>query len=159
LTNEDIVYENYTESRISEVTDGNRRFIKRVTFSHFVWNLYNHNNTIKKYDGCVIHHKDGNKLNDHIYNLEKVLGVKHSYDHNIGKRKSEETKEKISNNRKGKCLGKDNHFYGKKHTEHTKKLQSIVKKGKCKSEETKRKLSESMKLYWKNLKEENLSNV
>jgi hypothetical protein len=159
LTNEDVVYNNYIKSRINKVTDGNRRFIKRIAFSHFVWNLYNPNNSIKKYDGYIIHHKDGNKLNDHIYNLEKVLRSEHSTRHNIGKKLSYKTKEKISNNRKGKCLGKDNHFYGKKHTESTKKLQSVVKKGKCKSDETKRKLSESMKLYWKNLKEENLINV
>lgn len=34
----------------------------------------------------------------------------------IGKKHTNETRQKISKNRKGKCVGKDNPFYGKKHT-------------------------------------------
>ena len=38
-----------------------------------------------------------------------------------------ETKEKISENRKGKCTGKDNPFYGKTHTKET--IEKITLKG------------------------------
>jgi hypothetical protein len=43
---------------------------------------------------------------------------------------SEQTKIKISNNRKGKCVGKDNGFYNKTHTLETKIKMSLSKQGK-----------------------------
>ena len=39
-----------------------------------------------------------------------------------GKKHSEETKQKISNNRKGKCAGENHPFYGKHHNE-----ESLIK--------------------------------
>lgn len=39
-----------------------------------------------------------------------------------GKPHTDETKRKISQNRKGKCVGKDNPFFGKTHTTETKEL-------------------------------------
>ena len=38
----------------------------------------------------------------------------------IGRKHSEETRKKISENRKGKCAGKENSFYGKTHTDEMK---------------------------------------
>lgn len=43
---------------------------------------------------------------------------------------SEETKKLISKNRKGKHVGKDNHFFGKKHTKETLSLMSRNRIGK-----------------------------
>ena len=47
----------------------------------------------------------------------------------LGKKRSEETKKKISDSRTGKCMGKDNPNYGKHHTEETKIKIGISKKG------------------------------
>jgi len=55
----------------------------------------------------------------------------------LGKKRSKETKEKMSINRTGKCIGEENPFYGKKHNEETKntmkkKRQEGLKSGKIK---------------------------
>ena len=42
---------------------------------------------------------------------------------------SKETRKKISESRKGKCVGIDNPFYGRKHTEETKKILKEKKQG------------------------------
>lgn len=47
----------------------------------------------------------------------------------LGKKRSEETKKKISESLKGKLIGDKNPFYGKKHTEETLKILSEKKKG------------------------------
>lgn len=47
-------------------------------------------------EGYHIHHIDGNKLNNSIYNLELVQGNEHLSEHNKGKIVSEETKKKMS---------------------------------------------------------------
>ena len=62
----------------------------------------------------------------------------------IGKH-SQESKEKMSENRKGKCCGESNHFYGKHHTEESKNKISEANKGHTVSEERKREMSEAMK--------------
>lgn len=49
---------------------------------------------------------------------------------NPGRKLSDDVKEKISRNRKGKTCGSDNPMYGKKHTEDSLKKMSINRKGK-----------------------------
>ena len=44
--------------------------------------------------------------------------------HNKGKSRTQEEKNKISKSKKGKCIGKDNHFYGKTHSDEFKLKQS-----------------------------------
>lgn len=56
---------------------------------------------------------------------------------------SDETKQKISEHRKGKCVGEDNPFYGKTHTEEVRKKISETQLGRKHSNETKNKMSES----------------
>ena len=64
-------------------------------------------------NGFDIHHIDGNKLNNSIYNLEIVEHKKHMSEHKIGnkchqgKNHSEETKKKISEGNKGKIVSED----------------------------------------------------
>jgi hypothetical protein len=62
--------------------------------------------------------------------------------HMFGKNHSQETKDKISNLRKGKCVGDKNPMFGKRHSQETKDKIGNLKKGKPFSEEHKRKMSE-----------------
>lgn len=55
--------------------------------------------------GYDVHHIDGNKENNSIYNLELKEKGEHIREHKIGKQRSEETKKKISKNCKGKNIG------------------------------------------------------
>lgn len=114
-------------------------------------------------------------LIDNLDNLEKELVIKYNSKqpngYNIlefgqvgegkywtGRTRSEETKLKVSLNRKGKCVGKDNPFYGKRHSKELmeqiasknrgrkwsaeqKENLSRIRKGHPVSEETRRKLS------------------
>ena len=70
-----------------------------------------------------------------------------------GKLLSEETKEKISRS----TSGHKNHFYGKTHSEETIKIIREKNIGRKHTEETKRKMSESRKLYHRKRKSENAS--
>lgn len=49
----------------------------------------------------VVHHKDGNKLNNDINNLELMTLSEHSRMHQVGKKHSEDTKEKYRKQRLG----------------------------------------------------------
>lgn len=82
-------------------------------------------------NGYDIHHIDGNKQNNSIYNLELIEKTEHISEHKKGKTLSEETRKKISESNKGKIFSE----------EHRKKL-SETHKGKTLSEETRKKLSE-----------------
>ena len=53
----------------------------------------------------------------------------HSSLHHKGRHRSEETRKKMREVRKGKRLGKDNPFYGKHHSEESKKKIREAKKG------------------------------
>lgn len=61
---------------------------------------------------------------------KQKLSERWKSDLNPGKNKSEETIEKISKNRKGKCVGEEHPRYGKTHSEETKKHWSEIRKGK-----------------------------
>lgn len=60
--------------------------------------------------------------------------------------RSEETKKKISLNRKGKCSGSSNGFYGKTHTEEVREKIRQAHTGKKLSDNTKAKMSEKKKI-------------
>lgn len=84
-------------------------------------------------DGYVIHHKNEDKTNNCIMNLQLMTNQEHTIYHNKQR------------------TGKNNPFFGKKHSKKTKKLLSTHKKGKNNphygthlSEEHKQKISESM---------------
>lgn len=63
---------------------------------------------------------------------KKLISKKFSGENNpfYGKKHTEATKQKISENRKGKCAGTEHPMYGKKHTEEDLKKMSENRKGK-----------------------------
>lgn len=73
--------------------------------------------------------REKRKLQKMTEEQKEQLRIKWSGDENPGKNKSPETIEKISQNRRGKCVGKEHPLFGKKHTEETKKHWSEVRKG------------------------------
>lgn len=139
---------------------------KYIRFYHLVWNIYNPHNPIIKNSGYCIHHINGDKLDDRIDNLQKMLHSEHAKLHRLGKEKTQETKDKISKTRikkglaKGKNnpmygthrtgkdnpmygvhrVGKDSPFYGKKHSKESKQKMSLSRKGKKLSIEHRKKL-------------------
>ena len=80
-------------------SDGGRKHVyyegKTYRWNVVVWNYWNPNDIVdsKKY---AIHHIDGDRLNDSIYNLIKISHSEHSVLHRRGKVTSEETKQKLS---------------------------------------------------------------
>ena len=73
-------------------------------------------------------------LKGHYWSEEQkqLMSEKFSGEHNpfFGKHHSEETKQKISQSRKGKCAGEEHHFYGKHHSEESLEKISQNRKGK-----------------------------
>ena len=99
-------------------------------------------------EGCVIHHKDGNKTNNCILNLQILSHSNHNSLHMTGERNpyygkslSEEHKRKLSEAHSGE----NNYWYGKHLSEEHKRKLSESCKGKIVSEESRRKMSESTK--------------
>lgn len=115
------------EQKIKEVFDrswvnkGRRVYWDKrmIKFTHFVWNIYNSDDMIVYGDQYkfLIHHKDGNCLNDSIENLEKISHNKHNSVHHKGKTMSKETRIKLS----VACSGKT-------HTSNTKDRMSKIRK-------------------------------
>lgn len=104
--------------RISSRKEGNEgKMLHRLVFEDFY--------QIKLPDDIVIHHNDGNPLNNEIWNLIPLTPSEHNTLHHKGIKHTEETKCKISNSMKGE----NNPFYGKRHTEETKQHLSEIKKG------------------------------
>lgn len=50
---------------------------------------------VKYQNGYDVHHKDGNKLNNSIFNLELIERGLHHSQHNFGKKFTEEHKERL----------------------------------------------------------------
>jgi hypothetical protein len=67
-----------------------------------------------------------------------------------GKHHTEESKKKMSENKKGKCTGKDHWLYGKQMSSEYRQKLSESHIGNIQSDETKRKISESNKKSWEN---------
>ena len=67
-----------------------------IVLYHKVWNKHNPDNIIVKYDGNVVHHKDGDSMNNDVSNLEKMTKGEHNtlhhkgVAHQLGKKQSPE---------------------------------------------------------------------
>lgn len=79
--------------RITSRKEGNRN--KRL--HQLIWESYYGEIP----ENMVIHHIDGNKTNNNINNLKLISKNNHSILHNLGKKCSEETKNKIADAQKG----------------------------------------------------------
>lgn len=92
----------------------------------YIWMVVNQAEIPEGYD---IHHIDGNRLNNSIYNLELIERTKHRSEHKIGKKNNKEPWNK------GKKLSEEykmkisKTLTGFKHTDVTKKKMSELKKG------------------------------
>lgn len=105
--------------RISSRKEGNHgKLLHRLIFEDFYKFIP---------ENYVVHHKDENKLNNCILNLQLMKLPQHFSHHNkgdknpkvwLGKKHSKETREKISNSLKGE----KNHNYGGLSDEHKKKI-------------------------------------
>lgn len=96
---------------------------------YFVWELFN--GPVPK--GYQIHHKDHNKLNDALSNLELLTEFEHKSRHFKGRTFSEEYRKKLSDSNKGK------HF----------KLNKKIKEKRTK-EEINASISSTVKTLWSN---------
>lgn len=83
--------------------------IYKIVYSLFVGNVPN---------GYVLHHKDHNKLNDRLDNLQLMSREEHTSHHFNGIHRTEEFKEKVS---KG--------LTGVKHSEERRRKDSLAKQG------------------------------
>ena len=98
-------------------------------------------------EGMDIHHLDENKLNNSLSNLVYLTRSEHTKIHHKCQTLSEETKQKMSEAKKGE----KHPLYGKQLSEETKRKMSEAKKGnknmlgKHHTEETKRKIRNSSK--------------
>lgn len=102
---------------------------KHRNLHQYIWMVANGCDIPEGYD---IHHVDGDKNNNSIYNLELIEHKEHVSEHKKGMTFSEEYIRKLSESHKGKH-----------HTDNTKKKISESNKGKIVSEETKLKISKS----------------
>lgn len=89
------------------------KLLHRLIFEDF----YNINLNEEFPEGIVIHHEDGNPLNNEIWNLVPMTRAEHNIIHTKGRKASLETRQKMSESRQ-----KENHpMYGKKHSKETRK--------------------------------------
>ena len=105
-----------------------------------IWNDANPDDPIREHDGCVIHHKDEDPWNNAISNLQKMTKGEHNRHHLSGRKRSDETRAKISAGRTGK-----------KHSTETRAKMSAAHKGRKFSDDHKRKLSEATKAHHRRL--------
>lgn len=154
--------------------------MKTRTYGHICDNIENVENYEKakadNFEGWICHHRLETHFSDGIERPKDaqisqkeliILGIyyhrpaeeliflttkEHQNAHFRGKHHSEETKEKLSEARKGKYMGEDNPMYGKHHTEKSRKKMSDARKGKPTwikgkhhSEESKKRMVEAHK--------------
>lgn len=93
---------------ISSRNEGNHgKLLHRLIYEDF-WG-------VKLVPEVLIHHIDGNPLNNCILNLEAMTDKEHKSLHHKGKTMSEDAKKKMSESAIGKYDGEDNPMYNKIH--------------------------------------------
>lgn len=100
--------------------------------NNFTYNILEETDSFKKSLELEERYVDLYRQNGLSYNIMGggKIGLSTNFHPLYGKSHSDETKSKISNSKKGKIIGEDNHFYGKTHTEETKSKISESRKGK-----------------------------
>lgn len=99
----------------SLVKDG-MKYYANVMLAKAIWNIYNSNNKSVYNDGSIVHHKDEDKLNDDIDNLQKMTRKEHATLHSKGDKNAMYGKNITEEHRKNLSLaktGNKNHMYGK----------------------------------------------
>lgn len=143
--------DSYGYYRITSKKEGHHnRLLHRLIFEDFY--------KIHLPEDIVIHHDDGNKTNNEIWNLIPMSVQEHMSFHSKNRIVSKETCKKISDSNKGHFVSEETKkkisekHKGKKLSEETKKKLRIVHKGqnngmygKNHSEESKRRISENRK--------------
>jgi len=115
--------------RIISTKEGNYgKHLHRLIFEDFY--------QIKLPPYIQIHHNDGDKLNNNIWNLIPLSRAEHTRIHNKGKKMSEETCRKMSIS----TSGENNPNYGKHLSKKTKQKLSEAHMGKLMTEDTKQKI-------------------
>jgi hypothetical protein len=125
--------------------------------SHKIWNENHPDNPIKKGDGYLIHHKDGDHNNDDPDNHQKMTRGEHQALHATGVIFTKQRRNKIALSRIGKSswnkgLSKETDpriiytggFSGKTHSKKTKLRMTKARIGKIQSKETRQKRKETM---------------
>lgn len=97
------------------------------------------------YKGIPKSEEHKNKLKKPKTNKEKMGRQKGCQNLFKGKKRPVEVGLKISQSKKGKNTGSKNHFYGKSHSQKTKEYLSDINKGKIVKQETKNKISTTLK--------------
>lgn len=143
ITKESIAEEIIKRSTISDDGKYKRRIYNNNFTSWVIWNLYNPDKKIKHGDGTVIHHKDGDTLNDNKDNLDRLLFSDHSSLHRRNVPLTQQCKNLKSISMKK--FHKENPDYNKNNPWFGKKGKDSAHYGKIVSFETKQKLSEKLK--------------
>lgn len=146
---------------------------------HEIWNKHHPDDLKLLGDGFVIHHKDENPENNDIENLQKMPRGEHQRlhvlekwaeddhrrkmsechqgekNHFYGRTHSDETKQRLSNMKRGEYVGEKNPMWAKKHSDVTREKMSKAQSGennpnfgkKC-TESLRKKLSQKRKEWW-----------
>ena len=109
------------KSNYIEYSDtGYRRFRNGKGYEHKM--VYEYFSGTKIQDGYIVHHKDGNKLNNEYENLELMSSKEHKIIH------MDDTIRRFCKTSDGQ-MGEKNSFYGRKHSLESKRKISEKKKG------------------------------
>jgi len=158
MNKEELVEEIFNKSKIYKHCG--RRHYKTVPIAHLVWNIYNPDNKIEKYDGNIVHHINEDYTDDSIENLQKMTRKEHVKHHKLGRKLSEKSRINMSISAIGKFVSKETR---KKHSDNTKGKNNPMYGvhrygkdnpmfGKKQSEESNRKNSEARKEWWRKRK-------
>lgn len=110
-------------------------------FEHIIWNTNLTHEDAKHIEKTLI---TLFKTNCRLYkNPEYGYNETNGGDGTSGRKQSEETRKKMSKNRKGKYTKENSYWYGKHISEETKEKLRFANKGRQLSEETKKKMSKS----------------
>jgi group I intron endonuclease len=128
------------QKHISDVTKQRNNFhfhnaLRKYGSDNFTWKILQKCDIIEELNKLEIYYIGLYNTFEKGYNLTLGGGG------NLGYKASEETRKKMSENKKGS----KNHFYGKTHTEETKKKIYETAIGRIPSEETRKKMSKSHK--------------